>query len=95
MSRIIITIVYLAFYIVWVRGNIFSSLYFFAFELIMVGIVLKSHFYFKKNTKKLRELHKDVIPDEIYWKILNKYGVAIYTPSGAESIAVSFTFNRF
>ncbi len=60
----------------------------------MISAVLKSHYSFKKTTQELRKNIPDTFSDD-YWKLLVRYGVYIYAPLGAESIAVSFTFNRF
>jgi hypothetical protein len=78
----------------WAICGGYSWICFFAFELLMVCAVLKSHYYCKRTTQNLKNSYPDAFLDA-YWPIFIRYGVYIYTPHGAESIAVSFTINRF
>lgn len=95
MSRILISLVYCSLYVLWaIRGG-HSWIYFFAFELLMISTVVKSHYSCKKTTQKFRKANPNAFAGDAYWEILVRYGVYIYTPRGAESIAVSFTINRF
>lgn len=94
MSRILISLIYCSLYVVWaIRGG-YSWIYFFGFEFLIISAVLKSHYSFKKKTQEDRKTEPNAFADD-YWKLFVRYGVYIYTPRAAESIAVSFTFNRF
>ena len=92
MSRILFSLVFLACYIVWIAHRNNGWIPFLFFEALLVGIAVKSHYGFKRITKQSMIAHPDAFPNEAYWKVLSKFGVAIYTPLGAESLAVSFTF---
>lgn len=95
MSQILISIIYFSLYVLWVIRAGHSWIFYFAFELLMICAVVKSHYFCKRATQKLRKFDPDAFTNDAYWAILIRYGVYIYTPRGAESIAVSFTINRF
>lgn len=94
MSRVIFSSIFCALYLVWVVFDGYSWVYFFGFEALMVFGVLKDHYSFKKATKNYKKLKPDAFSNDQYWKVLERYGVYIYRPRGAESIAVTFTINR-
>ena len=91
MTRIILSIFYVLFYVIWLLWRDYGWVFFFGFEALIIGVVLLSHSYFKKASKIFKEAHPYIFQNERYWKLLQRYGVAIYTPLAAENIAISFT----
>ncbi len=95
MTQLLLGFLYIVFYIIWLIYKSNGWIPFFALELLVLAGVLKSHFSFKKITIALRDKEPEAFPDPSYWKLLQRYGVAIYTPTASEQIAVSFTYVRF
>ena len=95
MSRIIISIIFLAGYVVWITFKKYGWIPFYLFQAILViGIVIE-YYKYKSISLKIKTKFKDIYLSESYLNILIRYGHAVYSPLGSESIAVSFTVARF
>jgi len=91
MTGIILAILYGVFYVIWLFWRDYGWIFFFGFEALVIGAVLKSHFGFKKASKIIKEAYPDIFREGNLFEVLERYGVAIYTPIAADNIAWSFT----
>ena len=91
MTGIILAVLYGVFYVIWLLWKDYGWATFFGFEALVIGAVLKSHFGFKKASKLIKEAYPDFFQKGNIFELLERYGVAIYTPTAADNIAWSFT----
>jgi len=91
MTGILLAVLYGVVYIIWLLSPNYGWGFFFGFEALVIGTVLMSHFGFKKSSKKIKEAYPDIFQKGNLFEILERYGVAIYTPMAADNIAWSFT----
>jgi hypothetical protein len=85
---IVLTAIFVFLYGVWVAWPIYGCLPFFGFILIMAYNVSKNHNGLRRLTDKVRMEHPEKL-SAMYWDLLRRYGVAIYTPVEAGRIAAA------
>jgi hypothetical protein len=95
MSRIIFSIIFLACYAAWVVFRQYGWIPFYVFQAILIIGLVNEYYRYKNISLKIKNKFQDIFPNENYFKFLIKYGHAIYSPLGSESIAVSCTVARF
>jgi hypothetical protein len=95
MSRIIFSIIFLAFYAAWVLFRNYGWIPFYLFQSILLIGLANEYYRYKNLSLKIKNKIQDIFAREHYFKFLIRYGHAIYSPLGSESIAVSFTVARF
>ncbi len=91
MTGILLAVLYGVTYLTWLLLPNYGWGFFFGLEALVIGIVLKSHFGFKKASKIIKEAYPDIFQKGNIFELLERYGVAIYTPTAADTIAWSFT----
>ena len=94
MLRILFAIIVISLYAVWLFYPSYGWVPFFIGQVILMLIIVGTHYGCRNITKSIRERYPDLFPQEIYWKTLINYGVAIYYPRASEIYAVSFSLAR-
>jgi hypothetical protein len=87
--------IFLVGYVVWIIFKQYGWIPFYFFEAILVIGIVNEYYRYKNISLKIKAKFQDFFPSENYFKILIRYGHAVYSPLGSESIAVSFTVARF
>lgn len=93
-TDILITIMFAGLYCVWIAWPTYGLLPFFAFTLLIVSGVSKSQKKYRTFTDKMKEDSPGQL-SEMYWTLLRRHGVAIFTPAAAASLATAFTRCKF
>jgi hypothetical protein len=83
-----LTAIFVFLYAVWIAWPVYGCLPFFGFILVMAYNVSKSHNGLRRLTDKVRDEHPEKL-SVMYWDLLRRYGVAIYTPGAAGRIATA------